>query len=201
MNRVAFSAKLRRMPPDITQLLMRIAHGDSRARDELLPLVYEDLKRRARSFSAREGEALTLGTTGLLHEGYLRLVGEQTGRFENRRHFFAAAAEAMRRILIERARSLARIKRGSGAQRIALDENIATQAATPEEVLALDQMLAQLEARDEEMAIVVKLRYFGGMSVNETADALAISPRSVDRAWAAARAWLRLRLDEAGLPS
>jgi RNA polymerase sigma factor (TIGR02999 family) len=180
----------------ITHLLGRIADGDEQAQHQLLASIYPDLKRRARALAGRERDALTLGVTGLLHESYLRLMGSGQARFQNRRHFYAAAGEAMRRILIERARSLARIKRGCSAERVALlDEHVADSAA-PDEVLLLDQLLGQLEACDELMANVVKLRYFGGMSVEETAEALETSPRSVNRAWTGARAWLRLRLEE-----
>jgi RNA polymerase sigma factor (TIGR02999 family) len=180
------------MEGEITHLLAQIAAGDDQARQALLPLIYGDLKKRARRLSAREFSPLTLGTTGLLHECYLRLLGDHADRFQNRRHFFAAAAEAMRRILIERTRSLARLKRGGGAEHVELDADHAGETPMPDEVLALDQLLSQLEGHDSDMATVVKLRYFGGMSVEETAEALSMSPRSVNRAWTAARAWLKL---------
>jgi RNA polymerase sigma factor (TIGR02999 family) len=182
------------MEGEITRLLERIAAGDRAAQDVLLPLIYDDLKRRARRFSVAEAQPLTAGTTGLLHECYLRLLGGVGAGFQNRRHFFAAAAEAMRRILIERARALARIKRGAGAERVEIGAEHGDPAPSPEEVLALDQLLDQLAAHDAGMATVVKLRYFGGLSVEETAQALEVSPRSVNRAWTAARAWLALRL-------
>lgn len=188
------------MDADITRLLERIAEGDAAAQDALLPLIYAELKRRARSLSAAELRALTSGTTGLLHDCYLRLFGGQPPRFENRRHFFAAAAEAMRRILIERARALARIKRGAGAQHFTLEAEHGEPVASPDEVLLVDELLAQLERHDPQMASVVKLRYFGGLSVVETAEALELSPRSVNRAWTAARAWLGVRLGAGSAP-
>lgn len=196
-----FRVRMRHVDDQITQLLGRIADGDEQAQHQLLATIYPDLKRRARALAGRERDALTLGVTGLLHESYLRLIGPGQTRFENRRHFYAAAGKAMRRILIERARSLARIKRGSGAERIdLLDEHVA-ESVSPDDVLLLDQLLGQLEACDKLMANVVNLRYFGGMSVEETAEALETSPRSVNRAWTGARAWLRLRLEEMDPPA
>ena len=182
---------------EITLLLERIAGGDNAALDDLMPLIYGDLKRRARALARRESDLLTIGTTGLLHECYLRLLGGNALEFKNRRHFYAAAGEAMRRILIERARALSRAKRGGGAEHVELHPEQLADAPGPEDVLVLDELLARLERHDPTMATVVKLRYFGGMSVAETAQALSISARSVNRAWTAARAWLQLRWDEA----
>lgn len=184
------------MDDRITQLLVRIGQNDAEAREQLMAVIYDELKSRARALSAREAGPITLGTTGLLHEGYLRLLGNGGGHFENRRHFFAAASEAMRRVLVERARGLARLKRGAGAEHVALDTEPATDAPSPEQVLGLDQLLDQLEAVDPNLAAVVKLRWFGGLSVEETAQALELSPRSVNRAWTAARAWLGARLED-----
>ncbi|MCB1561536.1 MAG: hypothetical protein KDI75_10665 [Xanthomonadales bacterium] len=181
------------MDDRITQLLVRLGEGDPAAPEQLMTVIYEELKARARTLSARESGPLTLGTTGLLHEGYLRLLGHGPARFENRRHFFAAAGEAMRRILIERARSLSRQKRGAGAEHVPLDAEPAHDGPSPAQVLALDQLLDHLQEVDETLAAVVKLRWFGGLSVGETAEALDMSPRSVNRAWTAARAWLGAR--------
>lgn len=154
----------------------------------------------ARSALAGEGAGQTLQPTELVHEAYLRLLGGGEIRWENRAHFFASAAEAMRRILIERARSGFRLKRGGGAQRVELSEGLAMQESPPEELLAVDQALTRLEAIDPAMSQVVKLRYFAGCSVPETAELMRISPRTVDRFWSAARAWFQRELQRAGAP-
>jgi RNA polymerase sigma factor (TIGR02999 family) len=153
-------------------------------------LVYQELRRLARARLAREGHPLTLQPTGLVHETYLRLTGDGAGQWQSRGHFFAAAAEAMRRILIERARRAARLKRGAGLRQVSLEAADGTLTPIAESLLDLDRALDELEARDGEMAQVVKLRYFAGLSVDETAEALGSSPRSVNRLWTGARAWL-----------
>jgi RNA polymerase sigma factor (TIGR02999 family) len=143
---------------------------------------------------------LTLTPTALVHEAYLRLVGDQDLGWGDRGHFFAAAAEAMRRILIERARRYARQRHGAGQRRISLAEAHVPVEAFPEEVLALDEALGRLEARDGEMAAVVRLRFFAGLTVPETAAALGVSPSSVDRLWTAARAWLQREMTRPAEP-
>jgi RNA polymerase sigma factor (TIGR02999 family) len=178
----------------VTRLLERVNRGDRRAADELLPLVYEELRALARSRLARERGARTLQPTALVHEAYLRLIQDVDPGWENRGHFFAAAAEAMRRILVERARRAARHRHGGKLHRTTLSEHAAVSVPTPEELLAVDEALARLEERDARMAEVVKLRYFVGFSVEETAAALASSVRTVGRQWAAARAWLAREL-------
>jgi RNA polymerase sigma factor (TIGR02999 family) len=140
---------------------------------------------------ARERPGQTLQPTALVHEAYLRLIADPAARWENRAHFFGAAAEAMRRILIERARRISRQKRGGGQAAVPLDEVEVAAPGEPEELLAIDLALTKLQAHDPEMAEVVKLRYFAGLTVEETAEALAMSPRGVNRAWTAARAWLK----------
>lgn len=182
-------------PGDVTRLLLEIGRGNEQAVDQLIPLVYGELRRLARARMSRERPGQTLQPTALVHEAYLRLVRDEAARWENRAHFFGADAEAMRRILIERARSVRRIKRGGGAERVTLPE-LALDRSLPaaEDLLALDEALTRLEARDAAMARVVKLRYFAGMSVEEAADALALAPRSVNRLWTAARAWLHREL-------
>ena len=180
---------------DITQLLSRAGDGDPRAAEELLPLVYAELRRLAGARMQRERPGQTLQATGLVHEAYLRLVGEESPEWDNRGHFFAAAAEAMRRILIERARRKSRIRHGGELRRTELDTGVAGLGDDAAGILDLDQALTELEAKDGRMADVVKLRYFAGLGVEETAAALAISPRSVNRTWMAARAWLARRLD------
>lgn len=174
----------------MTRLLERAGAGSRGASDELLPLVYDELRRLARARLRRERPGQTLQPTGLVHEAYLRLLGDQPTSWQNRRHFFAAAAEAMRRILIERARRAARLKRGGDQERVSL--GAVAEAIEPrlEEMLDLDHALRALAERDAEMAEVVKLRYFAGLTVEETAAALETSPRSVNRSWTAARAWL-----------
>lgn len=181
---------------DITCILQALTAGDDRAGDELFTVVYGELRRIARALSARERPDHTLQPTAVVHEAYLRLVGEESPRWENRAHFFAAAAEAMRRILIDHARRKASLKRGGGHRRSSLTD-LPEPDARLEDLLALDQALDRLEERDPAMAEVVKLRYFAGLSVEETAKALGTSPRSVNRAWTAARSWLRRELGRA----
>lgn len=179
----------------VTQLLARFG-PDGGPTDELIQLVYGELRALAHAWIAREPAGHTLPPTALVHEAYLRLVTDPNMQWENRRHFFAAAAEAMRRILIERARRVSRQKRGGDQQRVELDEELTPGTELQiEEVLAIHDALNELEARDPGMAQVVKLRYFGGMTVEETAQALDESPRSVNRNWTAARAWLKRRLE------
>ncbi|MEM9529835.1 MAG: ECF-type sigma factor [Pseudomonadota bacterium] len=179
---------------EITQVLAGVNAGEQDL-EALLPLVYGELKRLAASQVAREVDVITMGATGLLHETYLRLSRSDT-QFQNRAHFFAAAGEAMRRILVERARALSAAKRGQRPTRITLnDAHQDLEQQTAVDVLALDSALSDLESRDPAMATVVKLRYFGGLTVEETAQALTVSARSVNRAWTAARAWLRVRLE------
>ena len=179
-------------PHEVTQILEAISGGDKTAEEELIPLVYSRLKRLAGARMAREKTGHTLQTTALVHETYLRLLGDENPRWENRAHFFAAAAEAMRRILIERARRHARIKHGGGLDRVTLDEDaVAGIEPRAEELLALDEALTRLEARDPEMGKVVALRYFAGLTLEETANALGISPSRVSRLWRRARAWLQ----------
>jgi RNA polymerase sigma factor (TIGR02999 family) len=178
----------------VTDLLDRVRAGQAHAAEALLPIVYSELRKLARARLARERPGQTLQATALVHEAYLRLVGDADPSWENRGHFFAAAAEAMRRILIERARRYAAEKHGGGQNRVTLSEEIAATIGTAEELLALDLALTRLEQRDFQMATVVKLRYFAGLEVEETAQALGTSSRTVNRLWTAARAWLAQEL-------
>jgi RNA polymerase sigma factor (TIGR02999 family) len=180
--------------PAARRLLDSIAEGDPDAAAELLPLVYEELRKLARARMARETPGQTLTPTGLVHEAYLRLVGNEETAWANRAHFFAAAAEAMRRVLIERARRYRREKHGGGQWRVTLDEGLVGAAAASEELLALDEALTRLAAQDPKMARVVELHQFAGLSIAETAAALGASERTVSRRWTAARAWLRREL-------
>ena len=182
---------------DFTQILHAIEQGDPLAADELLPLVYDELRRLAAQRLAQEKPGQTLQATGLVHEAYLRLVGPDAGgRWDNRGHFFAAAAEAMRRILVENARRKRSRKHGGGLQRRSLDD---VQPAPPEpchDLLALDEALRKFAERDPVKAELVKLRYFAGLSLEETAACLGISPVTAKRHWVVARAWLYAALAE-----
>ena len=170
--------------------------GDEKisAAEQLLPQVYDELRRLARSRMAKERPGQTLTPTALVHEAYLRLVRAGDPKWDNRGHFFAAAAEAMRRILIERARRVASTKRGGGLARITLDDKLLGVVPASETLLALDEALSRLERQDPDMAAVVKLYQFAGLSLEETAAALGVSERTVRRRWSAARAWLRREL-------
>lgn len=165
--------------------------------DDLLPLVYDELRRLAAVHLAQERPGQTLQPTALVHEAYLRLADGQRGAgWDNPRHFFAAASEAMRRILVERARSKASIKRGGALRRLDIDEQLLVDDEKSAELLALDEALAELEKHDAEAAQIVKLRYFGGLTHQEAAAALSISRRAADRLWTLARTWLYRRLEE-----
>ena len=180
---------------DVTQILNAIEQGDSTASDELLPVVYDELRSLARYKLAHERPGQTLQATALVHEAYLRLIGSENDRtWKNRGHFFAAAAEAMRRILINRARDKKAVKRGGDRARIDIDQ-IELAMATPDlELVALDEVLQQLETQDEALAQLVKLRFFAGMTLKEAAQLLDIPPRTADKQWAFARAWLKKKL-------
>ena len=184
---------------DVTQLLSAIRDGDLRAADQLIAAVYSELRALAGAKMAREQPGQTLQPTALVHEAWLRL-GD--GIFNNRAHFFSAAAEAMRRILIERARRKHREKRGGGAEHVdGAEVEIAVPPGNEEEALAVDEALDRLAAHDARKAEVVKLRYFVGFSFDETADALGISVPTAKREWAYARAWLRREIGKDGFPS
>ena len=176
----------------VTQILAAIEAGDPRAAEELLPLVYDELRKLAAARLAQEKPGQTLQPTALVHEAYLRLVGgEQSQDWDGRGHFFAAAAEAMRRILVDHVRHKKSLRGGGGRARVELREDAAAAPERSDEVLAVDEAIAGLAVADAQAAELVKLRYFAGLSINEAARALNISPRSADRLWAYARAWLR----------
>jgi RNA polymerase sigma factor (TIGR02999 family) len=181
--------------PRITALLASARGGDAVATDELVPLLYAELRRLAQALMARERPGATLQPTALVHEAYLRLVGGGSVEWRDRAHFVAAAAVAMRRILIERARRRLRLKRGGARERVTLDEANLPHEVPPRELLALDAALEELRALDPAMARVVELRYFGGLTVEEAAEVLGSSVRTVHRQWAAARAWLHRALE------
>ena len=177
---------------DVTQILSQIESGDPSAAEQLLPLVYDELRKLAAQKMARENPGQTLQATALVHEAYLRLVDvEKAQHWDSRRHFFAAAAEAMRRILVEKARYKRRQKRGGSAQRLDLDENHWVTTTTPEQLLAVDEALSKLAEEDPTAADMVKLRFFAAMSVEQAAEALGIHRATAHRHWAYARAWIR----------
>lgn len=182
-----------------TRQITRILNeAPDNAVEELLPLVYAELRAIARRQMRREKPGQTLQATALVHEAFLRLLGDST-TFENRRHFFAAAAQAMRRILVEQARRKARLRHGGDQLRTETPpEDIGVDGADIADMIDLDRALGRLEQIDPVMAGVVNLRYFAGLGVEETAGALGISPRAVNRHWTAARAWLSRELDAAG---
>ena len=174
---------------EVTRILDAIGQGDAGAPAQLLPLVYDELRRLAAAQMAREKPGQTLDATALVHEAYLRLVGDQ--QFDNRRHYFAAAAEAMRRILVENARRKRSLKRGGDRQRLDLKlEQPAEVGRSEHLLLALDEALDRLEACDPDKAQLVKLRYFAGMTIEQSAETLAISVTTANRWWTFARAWL-----------
>ena len=187
---------------DVTRILNAIERGDAKATDELLPLVYEELRLLAAQKLSHEAPGQTLQATALVHEAYLRLVGDEPQSWENRGHFFVAAAEAMRRILVENARRKKRLKRGGDHQRINLDDAaLSVEMRIPvDELLDLDEALDRLARQDEMKANLVKLRCFAGLTAEEAAKALCVSSSTADEHWAYARAWLRLELTKGTEP-
>jgi RNA polymerase sigma factor (TIGR02999 family) len=181
---------------EVTRILSAIEQGDPSAADRLLPLVYDELRKLAAQRLAQEKPGQTLEATALVHEAYLRLVDEdQAQHWNSRGHFFAAAAEAMRRILVEGARRKARPKHGGGRRRQEMHPDLVAAPEPDEDLLALDAALAQLARIDPLKARLVELRYFAGMTGDQAALALGISPRTADRHWVFARAWLRREMD------
>jgi RNA polymerase sigma factor (TIGR02999 family) len=176
---------------DVTRILADIERGDRHAAGQLLPLVYDELRRLAAARLARESPGQSLQATALVHEAYLRLVGGDPDRpFDGRGHFFAAAAEAMRRILIDRARDRRRLKRGGGRRRVRIDLDRLLAEPPDDDLLALDEALSALAREDPGTAALVKLRAFAGLTLGQAADVLGIGRRTADRDWAYARAWL-----------
>jgi RNA polymerase sigma factor (TIGR02999 family) len=180
---------------DVTHILSAIEQGDPQAAEQLLPLVYDELRKLAAQKLAQEKPGQTLQATALVHEAYLRLVDtEKVRRWESRGHFFIAAAEAMRRILVENARRKGRLKRGGGQRRIDLDDPRLGYTEPIDELLAVDEALEQLAHEDPQAAQLVKLRYFGGLSIEDAAEIVGISRSTAYEHWAYARAWLHRRL-------
>jgi RNA polymerase sigma factor (TIGR02999 family) len=180
---------------DVTRILSAIENGDPSAAEQLLPLVYEELRKLAAQRLAQEKPGQTLQPTALVHEAYVRLVdGESVSNWNSRGHFFAAAAEAMRRILVEQARKRARLKRGGDCQRLDLDVLQLSVPEVADELLALDEALTKFSQKHPDKAALVNLRYFAGLTVDEAASSLGISASTADRHWTFARAWLYRRI-------
>jgi RNA polymerase sigma factor (TIGR02999 family) len=183
---------------EVTRILSDLVQGDPHAADQLLPLVYDELRQLAAQKLALETPGQTLQPTALVHEAYLRLVGDQ--KFEGRGHFFAAAAEAMRRILVENARRKKAVKHGGDLQRVDMEGQDVPVRPPPEEIVALDDALTRLTAEDSEAAQIVQLHFFAGLSIEQAAEALGVSRATAYRQWNFARAWLRCVIGEGDAP-
>ena len=177
-------------PQEVTQLLIDWSRGDQAALDSLMPLVYEELRRLAQRYMRRERVGHTLQTTALINEAYLRLIEQQRVQWHNRAHFFAISAQLMRRILVDHARSHTRAKRGGDVLKMSLDEALVPSQKRAAELVALDDALQRLATIDLRKSQVVELRFFGGLSVEETAEVLKVTPMTVTRDWKTAKAWL-----------
>jgi RNA polymerase sigma factor (TIGR02999 family) len=175
---------------DITQVLHAIGRSEEGATEKLLPLVYAELRRLAGARMAQERAGQTLQPTALVHEAWLRLVSDGDRTWQNRAHFFGAAAEAMRRILIERARQKSRLKRGGGQTRLNIEDLELAQTTPDDKILLVDEALALLKIEDPELERIVALKFFGGLGNEEIAETMGLAPRTLDRQWAYARAWL-----------
>jgi RNA polymerase sigma factor (TIGR02999 family) len=185
----------------VTQILREIRGGNQHGAEQLLSLVYTELKRIAAQKMAGEAPGNTLQPTALVHEAWMRMVGDGGAQFENRAHFFSAAAEAMRRILVDSARRKKAARRGAGATHEALQDALLAQPLPDEELLAVDEALELLAKEDPAAANLVKLRYFVGMNMDETSATMGVSLRSAERTWTYARAWLRRQIGARGSPA
>jgi len=186
-------------PEEITVLLRRLRQGDEVAAEELWRLVYEELRRIARAYMRKEAPGRTLQTTALVHEAWLRLADQTQVDWQDRTHFYRVAAQMMRRVLVDHARARLADKRGAGATKVSLEwVEIEPTPQKLEEVLAVDEVLSRLSEFDQQQARIAEMRYFAGMTVDETATALGLSSRTVDREWALASAWLRAELSRKG---
>ena len=182
------------MPKDVTQLLLEWSNGNKAALDQLMPVVYDELRHLAARYLSMERSNHTLQPTALVHEAYLQLVDESRVAWQGRAHFFGAAAQLMRRILVDHARERNAVKRGGGALKVTLNEALAVPELPDLDLVALDRALNDLAALDPQQSKIVELRFFGGLSIEETAEVLAISPATVKRHWITAKAWLRRAL-------
>jgi RNA polymerase sigma factor (TIGR02999 family) len=176
--------------PQVTQLLIAWSNGDQSAFDQLMPLIDDELRRLAHRYMSRERAGHTLQTTALVNEAFLRLVNRKNLRWQNRAHFFGLAAQVMRTILVDHARSHASAKRGGGARNLELDEALVVSQQKASEVIALDEALKQLALIDPRQGRIVELRFFGGLTVEEAAEVLHVSPVTIKREWSTAKAWL-----------
>jgi RNA polymerase sigma-70 factor, ECF subfamily len=181
-------------PADVTALLSELTKGNPDAGPRLIPLVYDELRRIANGYMRRERTGHTLQATALVHEAYLKLLGQRSVDWQNRAHFFGIAAQVMRRVLIDHARGHVRDKRGGGAEAVPLDEALIFSPERSAEFLELDSALERLAAMDPRQAKIVEMRFFGGLTVEETAEVLGISPKTVKRDWTVAKAWLHAEL-------
>ena len=180
--------------PNITELLVGYGRGDKEALDQLMPIVYDELRRQAARYLRRERAGHTLQTTALIHEAYVRLVDQRNVQWQNRAHFFGIAAQLMRRILVDHARTKKRAKRGGSGVRVSMSEVNAAVKGQDLDVVALDEALDRLEKIDAQQSRVVELRFFSGLTVEETAEVMGISPATVKRDWSMAKAWLHREL-------
>ena len=185
-------------PRDITVLLQAWSKGDQSALPELTPLIYGELRRLARGYMARERATPTLETGAIVNEAFLRLVHWKAARWENRSHFYGLAAQIMRRVLVDHARSRGYLKRGGGMRPVALDEALVMSPERSPDIVALDEALERLAVVDERKSKVVELRFFGGLSVEETAEVLKVSSFTIARDWTLAKAWLHRELTTEG---
>jgi RNA polymerase sigma factor (TIGR02999 family) len=183
-------------PRDVTRLLLDWSNGNKEALSELMPVVYDELRRLAGGYLRREPPNHTLQATALVHEAYLHLIDQRNVRWQNRAHFFGIAATLMRRILVEHARSRQAIKRGGAESKLSLDEAMGFSKQPDVDLLALDDALIGLAAIDPQKSRMVELRFFGGLTVEETAEVLGVAPITVHRAWRIIKAWLRQELDK-----
>lgn len=179
------------IPPDVTQLLTAWTNGDQAARDQLMSVVYEELHRLARRYMRRESPGHTLQTSALVNEAFLRLVGQRNVHWQNRAHFFGIAAQMMRRILVDHARTRSSGKRAGGERALSLDDGLIVSEERSAEVVAVHEALEQLAKFDARKSQIVELRFFGGLTIDETAEVLGVSPGTVMADWTVAKAWLR----------
>ncbi|HEX6732288.1 MAG TPA: sigma-70 family RNA polymerase sigma factor [Pyrinomonadaceae bacterium] len=175
---------------NVTELLVGWGNGDKAALDQILPIVYDELRKQAARYLRRERAGHTLQTTALIHEAYIRLVDQKNVRWQNRAHFFGISAQLMRRILVDHARAKGRAKRGGSDIRVSLDDANLTAKAANLDIIAVDEALERLAQIDEQQSKIVELRFFSGLTVEETAEVLKISPATVKRDWSMAKAWL-----------
>jgi RNA polymerase sigma-70 factor (ECF subfamily) len=185
-----------RSPQEVTQLLVAWRNGDQNARDELMPLVYQELHGLAHQYMSRERPGHTLQTSALVNEAFLRLAAQRDEQWQNRAHFIGLAGQMMRRILVDYARNRGYAKRGGGAVQVSLDEELIVSNERTAAIVALDDALQKLAGLDERKSRLVELRFFGGLSIEETAEVLGVSPGTVMRDWTLAKAWLRREMSK-----